>query len=116
MGTKIPSAEMRRGDVIFYGPGGSQHVTLYLGNNQMLKPLHRLDGEDFAGTHQRRHRSSFATSTDGVIPMSRNVSRRLRAVGTVLVAVGVAVGCTPANADPGLWDPTLPQILSAGAR
>ena len=48
--------------------------------------------------------------------MSRNVSRRLRAVGTVLVAVGVAVGvATPANADPGLWDPTLPQILSAGA-
>ncbi|HNF05680.1 MAG TPA: NlpC/P60 family peptidoglycan endopeptidase RipA [Mycobacterium sp.] len=37
MGTKIPSAEMRRGDVIFYGPGGSQHVTLYLGNNQMLE-------------------------------------------------------------------------------
>jgi cell wall-associated NlpC family hydrolase len=28
---------MRRGDVIFYGPGGSQHVTLYLGNNQMLE-------------------------------------------------------------------------------
>ena len=48
--------------------------------------------------------------------MSRNVSRRLRAVGTVLVAVVVAVGvATPANADPGLWDPTLPQILSAGA-
>jgi cell wall-associated NlpC family hydrolase len=37
MGRKIPSAEMRRGDVIFYGPGGSQHVTLYLGNGQMLE-------------------------------------------------------------------------------
>jgi len=37
MGTKIPTAEMRRGDVIFYGPGGSQHVTLYLGNGQMLE-------------------------------------------------------------------------------
>ncbi|MFN8033453.1 MAG: NlpC/P60 family peptidoglycan endopeptidase RipA [Mycobacterium sp.] len=37
MGTKIPSAQMRRGDVIFYGPGGSQHVTLYLGNGQMLE-------------------------------------------------------------------------------
>ena len=37
MGTKIPSAEMRRGDVIFYGPGGSQHVTLYLGQGQMLE-------------------------------------------------------------------------------
>ena len=37
MGRKIPSAEMRRGDVIFYGPGGSQHVTLYLGQGQMLE-------------------------------------------------------------------------------
>lgn len=48
--------------------------------------------------------------------MSRNVSRRLRAVGTVLVSAAVAIGiATPANADPGAWDPTLPQILSAGA-
>jgi cell wall-associated NlpC family hydrolase len=37
MGRKIPSALMRRGDVIFYGPGGSQHVTIYLGNGQMLE-------------------------------------------------------------------------------
>ncbi len=37
MGRKIPAAQMRRGDVIFYGPGGSQHVTLYLGNGQMLE-------------------------------------------------------------------------------
>jgi cell wall-associated NlpC family hydrolase len=37
LGRKIPSSQMRRGDVIFYGPGGSQHVTLYLGNGQMLE-------------------------------------------------------------------------------
>jgi cell wall-associated NlpC family hydrolase len=37
MGRKIPSSQMRRGDVIFYGPGGSQHVTLYLGDGQMLE-------------------------------------------------------------------------------
>ncbi|BDX32588.1 peptidoglycan endopeptidase RipA [Mycobacterium antarcticum] len=37
MGRKIPSSQMRRGDVIFYGPGGSQHVSLYLGNGQMLE-------------------------------------------------------------------------------
>jgi peptidoglycan DL-endopeptidase RipA len=36
-GRKIPTSQMRRGDVIFYGPGGSQHVTLYLGNGQMLE-------------------------------------------------------------------------------
>lgn len=37
MGRKIPTSQMRRGDVIFYGPGGSQHVTIYLGNGQMLE-------------------------------------------------------------------------------
>jgi cell wall-associated NlpC family hydrolase len=36
-GRKIPSSQMRRGDVIFYGPGGSQHVTLYLGDGEMLE-------------------------------------------------------------------------------
>ena len=37
LGRKIPAAQMRRGDVIFYGPGGAQHVTLYLGNGLMLE-------------------------------------------------------------------------------
>jgi cell wall-associated NlpC family hydrolase len=37
MGRKIPSSQMRRGDVVFYGPNGSQHVAIYLGNGQMLE-------------------------------------------------------------------------------
>ncbi|HEX4393096.1 MAG TPA: NlpC/P60 family peptidoglycan endopeptidase RipA [Mycobacterium sp.] len=37
LGRKIPVSQMRRGDVIFYGPGGSQHVTIYLGQGQMLE-------------------------------------------------------------------------------
>ena len=37
MGRKIPTAQMRRGDVLFWGPGGSQHVAIYLGNNQMIE-------------------------------------------------------------------------------
>jgi peptidoglycan DL-endopeptidase RipB len=36
-GRHIPLNEARRGDLIFYGPGGSQHVTMYLGNGQMLE-------------------------------------------------------------------------------
>lgn len=36
-GRKIPSAQMRRGDMIFYGPNASQHVALYLGDGQMLE-------------------------------------------------------------------------------
>jgi cell wall-associated NlpC family hydrolase len=37
LGRQIPSSQARRGDALFYGPGGSQHVTLYLGNGQMLE-------------------------------------------------------------------------------
>ena len=36
-GRKVPSAQMRRGDMIFWGPNGSQHVAMYLGNGQMLE-------------------------------------------------------------------------------
>ncbi|GAA2563225.1 NlpC/P60 family peptidoglycan endopeptidase RipA [Mycolicibacterium diernhoferi] len=37
MGRKIPTSQMRRGDVLFWGPGGSQHVAIYLGDNQMIE-------------------------------------------------------------------------------
>jgi cell wall-associated NlpC family hydrolase len=36
-GRKVPSSQMRRGDMIFYGPNASQHVALYLGDGQMLE-------------------------------------------------------------------------------
>ena len=36
-GRHIPLVQAWRGDLIFYGPGGSQHVTMYLGNGQMLE-------------------------------------------------------------------------------
>ena len=36
-GRHIPHDQARRGDLIFYGPGGSQHVTMYLGNGKMLE-------------------------------------------------------------------------------
>lgn len=36
-GRKVPSSEMRRGDMIFYGPNASQHVAMYLGDGQMLE-------------------------------------------------------------------------------
>jgi cell wall-associated NlpC family hydrolase len=36
-GRKIPTSQMRRGDMIFYGPNASQHVAMYLGDGQMLE-------------------------------------------------------------------------------
>lgn len=36
-GRKIPTSQMRRGDMLFWGPNASQHVALYLGDGQMLE-------------------------------------------------------------------------------
>ncbi len=36
-GRKVPVAQAKRGDLLFYGPGGSQHVTMYLGGGRMLE-------------------------------------------------------------------------------
>lgn len=36
-GRHVPLSEARRGDILFWGPGGSQHEALYLGDGQMLE-------------------------------------------------------------------------------
>lgn len=36
-GRHVPLSEARRGDLLFWGPGGSQHEALYLGGGQMLE-------------------------------------------------------------------------------
>lgn len=36
-GTKISPSEMERGDLIFYGPSGNQHVAIYLGDGTMVE-------------------------------------------------------------------------------
>jgi cell wall-associated NlpC family hydrolase len=36
-GRKVPLSQAKRGDLLFWGPGGSQHVAIYLGNSQILE-------------------------------------------------------------------------------
>ena len=36
-GRKVPVAQAKRGDLLFWGPGGTQHVAIYLGNGQVLE-------------------------------------------------------------------------------
>ncbi|CDO08117.1 MULTISPECIES: NlpC/P60 family peptidoglycan endopeptidase RipB [Mycolicibacterium] len=36
-GRKVPPAQAKRGDLLFWGPGGSQHEAIYLGGGQMLE-------------------------------------------------------------------------------
>jgi len=37
MGNKVSRDNLQRGDLIFYGVGGSQHVAIYLGNDKMIE-------------------------------------------------------------------------------
>jgi cell wall-associated NlpC family hydrolase len=37
VGRKIAPADARRGDLMFYGPGGTESVAMYLGNGQMVE-------------------------------------------------------------------------------
>lgn len=36
-GRHVSPSQAKRGDLIFYGPGGTQHVAIYLGNGQMME-------------------------------------------------------------------------------
>lgn len=36
-GRKVPTSQAKRGDLLFWGPGGSQHVAMYLGGGRMLE-------------------------------------------------------------------------------
>jgi cell wall-associated NlpC family hydrolase len=36
-GRKVPLNQAKRGDLLFWGPGGSQHVAIYLGGDKMLE-------------------------------------------------------------------------------
>jgi cell wall-associated NlpC family hydrolase len=36
-GRKVPVSQAKRGDLLFWGPGGTQHVAMYLGGGQMLE-------------------------------------------------------------------------------
>ncbi|MFD4428154.1 NlpC/P60 family protein [Nocardia sp. NPDC058497] len=36
-GTRVDVEDRERGDMLFWGPGGSQHVALYLGNGKMIE-------------------------------------------------------------------------------
>jgi peptidoglycan DL-endopeptidase RipB len=36
-GRKVPVDQAKRGDLLFWGPGGSQHVAIYLGGGRMLE-------------------------------------------------------------------------------
>jgi cell wall-associated NlpC family hydrolase len=39
--TPVPFSNISPGDLIFYGPGGSDHVAMYVGGGMMIESPHR---------------------------------------------------------------------------
>ena len=35
--TPVPVSDLEPGDLLFYGPGGSEHVAMYIGNGEMIE-------------------------------------------------------------------------------
>ncbi len=43
--------DLRRGDLVFYGPGGSQHVAMYYGNGQVIQASNENTGVHIASIY-----------------------------------------------------------------
>lgn len=54
-----PVSSPQRGDLVFYGPGGSQHVAIYLGNGQVIQSSNPSTGVNIAPMYWGGNPSAF---------------------------------------------------------
>lgn len=47
--TRISASQLQPGDLVFYGPGGSEHVAIYIGGNQLVQASHGISVTNFRG-------------------------------------------------------------------
>jgi len=47
--TRISASQLQPGDLVFYGPGGSEHVAIYIGGNQLVQASHGISVTNFQG-------------------------------------------------------------------
>ncbi|MFI0433810.1 MAG: C40 family peptidase [Candidatus Nanopelagicales bacterium] len=51
--------DLRRGDLVFYGPGGSQHVAMYYGNGQVIQASNEYTGVHIASIYYIGNPTAF---------------------------------------------------------
>jgi peptidoglycan DL-endopeptidase CwlO len=47
--TRISASQLQPGDLVFYGPGGSEHVAIYIGGDQLVQASHGISVTNFRG-------------------------------------------------------------------
>lgn len=47
--TRISASQLQPGDLVFYGPGGSEHVAMYIGGNQLVQASRGISVTNFRG-------------------------------------------------------------------
>jgi cell wall-associated NlpC family hydrolase len=47
--TRISASQLQPGDLVFYGPGGSEHVAIYIGGNQLVQASRGISITNFRG-------------------------------------------------------------------
>ena len=62
--TPVPVSDLQPGDLLFYGPGGSEHVAMYVGGGSMIEAPYtgslRLDHRPAPRQRLRRRRPAVA--------------------------------------------------------
>ncbi len=104
---------MHRGAVIFYGPNGSQHVTIYLSNGQMLEAPDVSLKVRVAPVHGGMTPYVVRPSSTKTDSYAARVFTRSIWPGSPQFA-DLMVVATPATSPNPVWDPTLPALVSAG--
>ena len=61
--TPVPLSDLQPGDLLFYGPGGSDHVAMYVGPGTMIEAP-----ETGESVHLHALSGSAATSSAPVVP------------------------------------------------
>ena len=70
--THIPLADIEPGDLLFYGPGGSEHVALYVGGGSMIEaPYTGAVGLGHRCAHRLTASPASAGSADQRLPDGR---------------------------------------------
>ncbi len=113
VGQKVPPQQARKGDLIFYGPEGTQSVAMFLGNGQMLEvgdavqvsPVRTTGMTPYLvrvlGVQQAPLQQAPIQQMPGQVPLQQAPAQQAPAAGTGAAGTGagaVAAGTGPAAA------------------
>ena len=59
-GKRVSTKNLKPGDLLFYGPGGSQHVSMFIGKGKMIHATNPRSGVKIDSVHSGYYKARFA--------------------------------------------------------